>query len=1008
MNTRMMGYLLAAVLSADAAWAQIPFKTREDILRYAATGIGSPYVWGGGNWDPNNRSYGGADCSGFVSKSWSLTKWTPYRVDFHGYSTADYIETPGPYWTEVDRANLIYGDAIVYRYNNNQSGHTYIYLSGDGWGSHEVYEARGTDYGIVHRWRTVLSTAEVTKGIRRTSLIENVDVTDHIVEVDDGAPYYTDSGMTGSSAFDSYALGCKEGNCRYRWVTAARSETCTFQPSLPETGWYRVYVTCNQDSPNVQGIGVTVNHVLGSDRFIWDQSAAGLLNMWVPVGTGSFRFNAGTTGTVVWDDFDATPTDGTYVFRGDATRFVLDDRVTVDGIGGAPGRFATIRDALAWLRSHASEEPDIIDITCNALSETGCLELNVWDDLTINGDADGDGIPVTLAVTPGTPTDWARLCALYLDVPIQHHYALRDVVLVPQYVSAGYSTGAYGIVIDEQNLSGEACAMAVTLENVTVAGSVPGNAPADPEVDARGVATVFGGTDTDYGAAVLQRTSAWAGDSTCRQSVVAHGLIVAHSATRGLAIQAAYTDWDIDGGLLVSHNSLEGVRADHLGGSQVVIRDATGSGWNRIVGNLGGGLVNVGDVGVGYLRVSNCTISGNTGTAGGGVTSQTATTLIQSSILNGNHSSGDGGAASASGGSLNLTGCTIVANTSAASTGGVYASGGQAVLSSSIIWGNGGNQLQGVTSVSHCAVQGGYAGTGNIDSDPDFLAPTEGNYHIPRSSACVNAGNPAYAPAAGELDLDGEARIQGGLVEIGADEVPFWAGDADHDGDVDSNDFVSFADCMAGPDTVSSPSPPMTSPDCADAFDVDEDGDVDLEDFAGVRLRAAVLVVADVILEVRDAAGTLLPAPAYVESGAWSNSTAKSTVAGLTGVGSRFITYVLPNTGTDNATFVPQIVTPGVYEVLVTWGTGANCYDAQYTIRHADGETVMLVDQIPEGVAGANANTWVALGQFRFAVGQSTATGSVNVSEETVTGKPHSGWNQRVYADAAKWVFVAP
>jgi hypothetical protein len=145
-----------------------------------------------------------------------------------------------------------------------------------------------------------------------------------------------------------------------------------------------------------------------------------------------------------------------------------------------------------------------------------------------------------------------------------------------------------------------------------------------------------------------------------------------------------------------------------------------------------------------------------------------------------------------------------------------------------------------------------------------------------------------------------------------------------------------------------------------------------------------------------------------VEDGAWSDSTAKSAASGLTGVGSRFITYELPNTGTDNATFVPEIVAPGLYQIFVTWGTGANCYDAQYTIRHQEDVTTLLVDQIPEGVDGANANTWVSLGQYPFDAGQSAGTGSVNVSEETVSGKPHPSWNQRVYADAAKWVYISP
>jgi hypothetical protein len=993
---------------AVSASAQVPSKTRAEIVRYAATGIGSPYVWGGGNWDPNNRTFGGADCSGFVSKSWSLTQWSPYRTDLHGYSTSDFIETPGPYWTEVDRGALIYGDAIVYRYNSNQSGHTYIYLAGDGWGEHEVYEARGTDYGIVHRWRTTYSAADVTKGIRRTGLLETVDVTGHIVEVDDGAPGYADAGMTGSSAVESSAPGCREGNGRYRWVTAVRNETCTFRPTLPETGWYRVYVTCNQDSPNVQNVGVTVNDTLGTQRFVWDQSATDQLNTWVLVGSGAFLFSAGTAGTVVWDDFTATPTDGAHVFRGDATKFVLDNRIEVDGVGGQPGRFATLSAALAWLRGHESEEPDVIDITCNALNDTGCLELNVWDDLTINGDADGDGVPVTLAVMPGTAAEWARACALYLNIPIQHHYTLRDVVVIPQFVSAGYATGAYGLVIDEQNPSGEASAWELTLESVTVGASRPGNLPTAPEIDARTSATRFGGTDANYGAAVLQLTSTWAGDDGCRQTVHARDLVITHSATRGLAVQGAYTQWEIAGGLVVSFNALEGIRAEHLGSSVLNIHGAADAAPNRIFGNSGGGIVNVGDAGVGSISVGNCTISDNVSSTGGGVLSQNATTLVHGSLLVHNQATGAGGAATGAGGTVTLNGCTIVANTAAAGAGGVVVSSGQGALLNSIVWGNSGSQQQGVATVSYCAVQGGCAGTGNLADDPLFVAPASGDYHILRSSPCVNAGNPAQVPADAALDLDGQARILGGSVEMGADELLFWAGDLDHDGDVDSGDVAGLIACLAGPDVPPAPAAPLTAADCTTAFDYSEDADVDLADFAGFRLRAASLMVADVILEVRNAAGSLLPAPAYVESGAWANSTAKSQAAGLSGSGSRFITYVLPNTGTDNATFVPQIAVSGVYELFVTWSTGANCYDAQYTIRHADGQTVLLVDQIPEGVAGANANTWVSLGQYRFAVGQASASGSVNVSEATVTGKPHPTWNQRVYADAARWVFVAP
>ncbi|UCG15311.1 MAG: IPT/TIG domain-containing protein [Phycisphaerales bacterium] len=59
-------------------------------------------------------------------------------------------------------------------------------------------------------------------------------------------------------------------------------------------------------------------------------------------------------------------------------------------------------------------------------------------------------------------------------------------------------------------------------------------------------------------------------------------------------------------------------------------------------------------------------------------------------------------------------------------------------------------------------------------------------------------------------------------------------GDYDTDGDVDLDDYLVFADCMAGPDTPPSPSlPGVTEQDCLDAFDFEPDDDVDLADFAG-------------------------------------------------------------------------------------------------------------------------------------------------------------------------------
>ncbi len=63
-------------------------------------------------------------------------------------------------------------------------------------------------------------------------------------------------------------------------------------------------------------------------------------------------------------------------------------------------------------------------------------------------------------------------------------------------------------------------------------------------------------------------------------------------------------------------------------------------------------------------------------------------------------------------------------------------------------------------------------------------------------------------------------------------------GDADCDGRIDVGDLAAFADCLAGPDLASGPTPPTTAADCRFAFDVDGDQDVDLRDFLALQRSA--------------------------------------------------------------------------------------------------------------------------------------------------------------------------
>jgi hypothetical protein len=162
-----------------------------------------------------------------------------------------------------------------------------------------------------------------------------------------------------------------------------------------------------------------------------------------------------------------------------------------------------------------------------------------------------------------------------------------------------------------------------------------------------------------------------------------------------------------------------------------------------------------------------CTLSGNrvvatdedSGGDGGGAYWSTLTNCT----LMGNSASFHGGGAYY--GILNN--CTLTGNSALSGGGGAY----YATLQNCILYFNtasSGSNYVGGTLNSCCTTPLPAGGVGNITDDPLFVDRLNGNLHLQSNSPCINAGNNDFITT--PVDLDGNERIVGGLVDMGAYE----------------------------------------------------------------------------------------------------------------------------------------------------------------------------------------------------------------------------------------------
>ncbi len=194
------------------------------------------------------------------------------------------------------------------------------------------------------------------------------------------------------------------------------------------------------------------------------------------------------------------------------------------------------------------------------------------------------------------------------------------------------------------------------------------------------------------------------------------------------------------------------------------------------------------------LTIDRCRFSSNRSEyAGGAVCLVGGSASLTSCLLSYDYAPLFGSAIRSISASVAMTGCTVRSVNEAGWA--VYASGGGAVpaIRNTILWNGYGGELLGGGDfdVSYSILPTAHPGDGNLVGNP-LLTP---DGHLQPGSPCLNAGDPAFAAEPGETDIDGDARVAGGRVDIGCDEsvsgqVP---GDIDGDGLVNAMDLLRLA-----------------------------------------------------------------------------------------------------------------------------------------------------------------------------------------------------------------------
>lgn len=221
--------------------------------------------------------------------------------------------------------------------------------------------------------------------------------------------------------------------------------------------------------------------------------------------------------------------------------------------------------------------------------------------------------------------------------------------------------------------------------------------------------------------------------------------------------------------------------------------------------------------------ISNCNFTGNAASSGGAMENHLGTAMptgepVIINCLFVNNTAESGGGIRNNDPSPIMTNCTFSNNSG---SGMLSRNGSIPIVKNCIFWNNAGGSFGGDATpvVTFSNIDGGFAGIGNIDTDPFFANSVNGDFHLKsqagrweadtqswiedgQTSRCVDAGNPS-CPLVDEPNSPGNLRINmgayGGTAE--ASKAPGnWSllADLNNDGVVDLVDFSCQANDRSG------------------------------------------------------------------------------------------------------------------------------------------------------------------------------------------------------------------